>query len=53
MIKAVDCSYIGYDEHTKKYHIHEQLYPESRGFIVHEFDSEEEAMEWIRQLQSG
>lgn len=48
--RAVDCEYIGYDALSGKYHIHEQLYPEGRGFLVHEFDSEKDAMEWLEKL---
>ncbi len=42
-----DCEYVGYCEKTNKFIVHEQLYPESRGFIVHEFDTEEEALEAV------
>lgn len=51
MTKAIDCEYAGYDKASGKFHVHEQLYPESRGFIVHEFDSEEAARAWLESKQ--
>lgn len=42
-----DFTCIGLDPSTNTYHVHEQLYPEARGFLVHEFASEAEANAWI------
>lgn len=39
-----DCTYIGLDTLTGKYIIREQLFPESRGWLEHTFDTEEEAV---------
>jgi hypothetical protein len=52
MIKSIDCEYNGYDDASKKFHVHEQLYPEARGFIVHEFNSEKEALDWLNSLDT-
>lgn len=43
-----DLEYVGYDESAGCYHVHEQLYPETRGFIVHEFPTEVEALSWMQ-----
>ncbi len=40
--------YVGYNPHSNKYEVNEWLYPESRGFVVHEFDDKLEAMEFNR-----
>jgi hypothetical protein len=50
--RAVDCTFVGYDKASGKYHIHEQLYPEARGFLVHEFNHEKEAIEWLQTLST-
>lgn len=50
MIRKSDCTYAGYDAVSKSYHVHEQLYPESRGFIVHSFASEAAALAWMAAL---
>lgn len=42
-----DLSYIGSDPRTGKHIVNEQLYPESRGWKVHEFDTEQSAREFI------
>ena len=52
MVKWWDCVYAGYDEAAGAYHVHEQLYPEARGFIVHEFKSEQDAKAWLEELKA-
>jgi hypothetical protein len=51
--KAIDCEYAGFDEASGKFQVHEQLYPESRGFIVHEFESEADALAWLKNLKQA
>ena len=50
MIRAIDCEYVGFDKVSGKFHVYEQLYPESRGYAVHEFETEEAALDWLRNL---
>jgi hypothetical protein len=45
-----DCEYKGFDETKQKFIIHEQLYPENRGYLVHAFDSEQEMKRWLDNL---
>lgn len=52
MIRAIDCSYVGMDRYTKKYIVREELYPESRGWIDHQFDNENEAQAWLKKLEN-
>ena len=53
MPRKIDCTYAGYDAVSRAYHVHEQLYPESRGFIVHSFASEEQALAFIAALPAS
>ena len=41
----------GLDNFMAKHIVTEQLYPESRGWVEHEFESEEDAMEWLKNLR--
>lgn len=50
MARAMDCEYAGYDAALKKFIVREQLYPESRGWIEHPFDTEDEARAWMAGL---
>jgi hypothetical protein len=49
-MRKYDCEYKGFDEKKQKFIIHEQLYPESRGYLVHEFGTEKEMIEWMKKL---
>ncbi len=52
MARAMDCEYAGFDAALKKYIVREQLYPESRGWIEHAFDTEAQAREFIAALKT-
>jgi hypothetical protein len=40
-----------YDAADGKWHVEETLYPESRGYIVHDFESKEDAQEFINKTK--
>lgn len=44
ILRKEDCTYIGYDPLSGSYIVHEQLFPESRGWIEHKFSSEKDAL---------
>lgn len=49
MIRAMDCEYAGVDARGRHV-VREQLYPESRGWVEHYFESEDAARRWIADL---
>lgn len=45
--KVLDCEFLGRDEHTGKFVVKEQLFPEARGWLEHEFETKAEALAWL------
>jgi hypothetical protein len=45
-----DCKFIGRDPITRKFVVREELYPEARGWLEHEFDTEEDALAFLDSL---
>ena len=45
--KVIDCEYLGLDEQTGKFVVKETLFPEARGWLEHEFETEAEALAWL------
>ena len=43
-----DCVYVGVDPVTGRHVVREQLYPEARGWIEHEFATQDEALAWLQ-----
>lgn len=52
MSRFFDCLYAGIDLETLKHIVREQLYPEVRGWIEHEFETETAALNWLAELKS-
>lgn len=52
MSRYFDCKYIGIEPKSGKHIVKEQLYPEARGWLEHEFGSEREALKWLEGLKS-
>lgn len=52
MSRHLDCEYLGQDPKTLKHVVREQLYPEARGWVEHEFETEAAARSWVEALKS-
>ena len=53
LVRYQDCDYVGQDPCTRKFTVREQLYPEVRGWIEHEFETEGEALRFLEGLRLG
>jgi len=51
MSRYLDCEYLGIDKQTGRHVVREQLYPEARGWLEHEFESEAAAYAWLEMLR--
>jgi len=49
-VKYADCKYLGLDPESGHYIVQEQLYPEARGWLEHEFPTAEKALAWLNSL---
>lgn len=49
-VKYSDCKYLGFDPASGHYIVQEQLYPEARGWLEHEFPTAEKALAWLDKL---
>ena len=52
MSRYFDCIYIGIDPQTGKHVVKEQLFPEARGWLEHEFNNQTEALKWLEDLKT-
>ena len=48
-----DFEYLGRDPMTGRWVVKEQLYPEVRGWLEHEFTTEQQALGWMKRLRSS
>ncbi len=45
------CYFMGRDPNSGKFVVKEELYPEARGWIEHEFETEQLALDWLETLK--
>lgn len=53
MTTSYDFTYEGYCSIVRKYVVREQFYPECRGWLNHQFDTEVQARAWLAEKQIG